>query len=178
MLTFEEDAPARRIAYLAGFVLILVPVLQATTQLWPLQLGNIEWRFRAAGSMSSVLMLPFIGFAVIALVARMSDSRGIAKVVGIASLLMSLILAASLILFVLDALQLKTIVQSRAMEAFQAAAVRVGLVTLMFTVLFAVLALTSLKPPRTLVAPVRKGRKGAGDENVGLLIGQELAKAD
>jgi len=179
MFNLEEDAPARRLAYLSAFLLIFVPMVQATSQLWPLQLGNIQWRFQAAGALSGVLMLPFLGMAIMALIARATDARGVSKVIGVISALTAVILAASLALFILDALQLKTIVQSRAMETFKIGSVRVGLVTTLFTVLFAILAMTAFKPPAGTVAAVRPGKKaGKQDEDVGLLIGQEFAKAD
>ena len=49
-LRLEEDAPARRLAYVGALLLIIIPFLQAGQQLWPLQLGDIRWRFQAASA--------------------------------------------------------------------------------------------------------------------------------
>lgn len=180
MFNLEDDAPARRLAYLSAFLLIIVPMVQAVSQLWPMQLGNIQWRFQAAGSLSSVLLLPFLGLVVMALIARATESRGVSRTIGVIAAVFTVALAGSLVLFVLDALQLKAIVSSRAMQGFQVASVRVGLITTLFVVLFAILAMTALRQPKGAApAPVRGNRKGAqGDEGVGLLIGQEFAKAE
>lgn len=180
MFNLDDDAPARRLAYLSAFLLIFIPTIQAITQLWPLQLGNIQWRFQAAGALSTVLLMPFLGFAFMALIARATESRGVSKAIGIISAIVTLILAASLVLFVLDAIQLKAIVASRAMQGFQVASVRIGMVTTLFLVLFAILAITALRPPAGIApSPVRRaGKKPVADDNPGLLIGQELAKAE
>ncbi len=175
MFNLEDDAPSRRLAYLAGLLLIVIPTLQAVTQLWPLQFGNIQWRFQAAGSLSSVLLLPFLGLVLIALIARSSESRGISRTIGILSIIMALVMGASLVLFVLDALQLKTIVTSRAMQGFQITFFRVGLVSGLFSLLFAFLGWVSLKG--TGSGSVSKGkssqRKIVEDDEAGsgLLIG-------
>ena len=42
-LKFEDDAPARRLVYAGAILLILIPLLQAGQQLWPMQLTNIRW---------------------------------------------------------------------------------------------------------------------------------------
>jgi hypothetical protein len=75
-LHLEEDVPARRLAYVGAILLVLIPFLQATQQLWPLQLGNIRWRYGAANALSSVLLLPFLGMSLAALVARSQQSSG------------------------------------------------------------------------------------------------------
>ena len=63
----ESDVTARRLVYMSAALLIAVPFLQAGQQLWPLQLDNIRWRFAAANSLSSILLLPFLGLKGLAL---------------------------------------------------------------------------------------------------------------
>lgn len=162
-------------------MLVVIPILQTVTQIWPLQLGNIQWRFQAAGVLSTVLIFPFLGFALMAMIARATEARGVSKAIGIISALVAVVLAASLVLFALDALQLKAIVASRAMQAFQLATVRVGLVTTTFLVLFVILAMTALRPPRGIApATVRSARRpmNASDDSPTLVVGQEYAKAE
>jgi hypothetical protein len=181
MFNLDDDAPARRLAYLSAFLLVFIPILQTATQIWPLQLGNIQWRFQAAGVLSTVLIFPFLGMALMAMIARATEARGASKAIGILSAIVAVILAISLVLFALDALQLKAIVASRAMQQFQLAIVRVGLVTTTFLVLFAILAMTALRPPRgTAPAPVRgvKRKGNVSDDSPTLVVGQEFAKAE
>ena len=81
-LNLHDDSPLRRVLYLAAILLIGVPCLQAGSQLWPLQLGNIQWRFGAANALSSVLLLPFLGLSTLLAVSRALESRGVSRVVG------------------------------------------------------------------------------------------------
>ena len=181
MFNLDDDAPARRLAYLSAFLLIFIPALQTLTAIWPLQLGNIQWRFGAAGQLSNLLIFPFLGLALMAMISRATEARGISKAIGIIAAIVTLALAASLVMFALDALQLKAIVASRAMQQFQMAIVRVGIITTTFLVLFAILAMTALRPPRGAApAPVRGAkRKGnVPDESPTLVVGQEFAKAE
>lgn len=178
MFNLEDDAPARRLAYLVALLLVFMPVLQVLLQIWPLQLGNIQWRFPAAGVLVGSLQSPFLGLAIIALVARSTESRGISRTVGILSAITSIVLIASLVLFVLDALQLRAIVNSRGMQQFQLTSIRVGLTCLIFTVAFAVLAMVALKQPKGTARTADRTTVRGKDDSVGLLIGQEFAKAE
>lgn len=168
----HDDPSVRRVLYLAAILLVAVPFLQAGSQLWPLQLSNIQWRFGAANALSSVLLLPYLGLSLLVIMSRALDSRGLARTVGALSALLAVGLLASMLLFVLDALQLKKIVNSSMMNTFNTTSVRVGLVTALFLIAFAMLALASFKTPRsTKAAPARKGVKTA-EEGAGLIVGR------
>lgn len=167
----EDDAPLRRVLYATAFLLIVIPFVQAISQLLPLQLGNIQWRFLSANPLSSVLLLPFLGLLLLLLMARTLMSRGLSLFVGILSALFSLGLLASLVLYILDGLQLKAIVSSAQMAAFQNAFVRVSIVALVFAVVFAMMALAALKAPKGSAMTTKKGVKQA-DEGVGLIVGR------
>ncbi len=171
MFRLDADAPARRLAYIGAILLILIPFLQAGQQLWPLNLGDIRWRFGAANALSSVMLLPFLGLTIMTLVARSADHRGVARFVGAMAALFVIGLLGSLVLFALDALQLKGIVTSQMMATFQTTAWRVVLVSLIFTVSFSTLMVTAFKSSRGAAPMTKKGSKQP-DEAVGLIVGQ------
>ncbi|MEQ1693348.1 MAG: hypothetical protein ABMA00_18800, partial [Gemmatimonas sp.] len=141
----DDDAPARRLAYTGAMLLIVIPFLQAGQQLWPLQLGDIRWRFGAANALSSVLLLPFLGLSIMTLVARSTESKGISRVVGALAALFVIGLVSSLVLFALDAMQLKSIVTSQMMAPFETTSLRVVAVTLIFMISFWMLMITAFK---------------------------------
>jgi hypothetical protein len=171
-LDLHDDPSVRRVLYLGATLLVAVPFLQAGSQLWPLQLSNIQWRFGAANALSSVLLLPFLGMSLLVLMSRALDSRALARTVGVIATLFTLGLLGSLALFALDALQLKKIVNSAMMNTFNTTAVRVGLVTTLFLVAFALMALACFKTPRgNSAASAKKGDKKA-EEGVGLIVGR------
>jgi hypothetical protein len=170
-LRLEDDAPARRLAYTGAVLLIIIPFLQAGQQLWPLQLGDIRWRFGAANALSSVLLLPFLGLAMMALVARSTNSKGISQIVGALAALFVIGLLSSLVLFAMDALQLKTIVTSQMMKPFESTSLRVVMVSLIFTVSFSLLMITAFKSSGGKSPAAKKGVKKA-EEGLGLIVGQ------
>lgn len=170
-LNLDSDAPARRLLYVGAFLLIVIPFLQAGQQLWPLKLGDIRWRFGAANAMSSVLLLPFLGMMIVTLVARATENKGMSRVMGALAALFVIGLLGSLVLFGLDALQLKSIVTSQMMEGFQTTSMRVVLVTVMFTVAFSMLMTAAFKNSRGSSTVTNKGGKRA-DTSAGLIVGQ------
>ena len=176
----EDDAPLRRVLYVSAFLLILVPFVQALSSpgMLPLQLGSIPWRFGAANQLSSVLLLPYLGLALMLFVARSVGSRAATITVGVLAAIFTLGLAASGLLFVLDGLQLKKIVQSAQVAAFNQVFVRVSLMTVVFTVVFALLAVAALRKPKGTRAPVKKGVKQAVDDGPGLIVGREFVSAE
>jgi hypothetical protein len=172
ILDLHDDPSVRRVLYLGAILLVAVPFLQAGSQLWPLQLDNIQWRFGAANALSSVLLLPYLGLSLLVLLSRTLDSRGLARTVGTIGAVLTLGLLGSLALFALDALQLKKIVNSAMMNTFNTTAVRVGVVTTLFLMAFALLTVASFKAPRKgSASPAKKGSKQA-EEGVGLIVGR------
>lgn len=167
----EDDAPLRRVLFATAFLLIVIPFLQAISQLLPLQLGNLQWRFLAANPLSSVLLLPFLGLLLLLIMSRTLVSRGLSLFVGLVSGFFALVLAGSLVLFVLDGLQLKAIVNSAQMQNFQNTFARVVAVTVIFAVVFAMMAMAALKAPKGSPMSTKKGVKQA-DEGVGLIVGR------
>ena len=168
----EDDAPTRRMLYTSAVLLIVVPFVQALSQIWPLQLANIQWRFFAANAMSSVLLLPFLGLVLLLVLARMVASRKLAMTVAIASALLTILLLVSLVLFVLDGLQLKAIITSAQLALFKNQFARVGLVTFIFVVCYAMLALASLKTPRGAVSAARRNAPKQAEEGGDLIVGR------
>jgi hypothetical protein len=103
---------------------------------------------------------------------RALESRALARTIGAVSAVLTVGLLGSLALFVLDALQLRKIVNSAMMNTFNTTAVRVGLVTVLFVLAFALMALACFKAPRRgNAAQAKKGEKQA-EEGVGLIVGR------
>jgi len=169
--SLEDDAPARRIIITAGLLLVFIPLVQATSQLMPLQLGAIKWRFQAANVGSAVLLLPYLGLTFVGAFARVSAQRGLERIVGAIALLSTILLIASFALFILDALQLKSIVQSQQMDGFKQTCIRIALAVGAFSVAFALLAATLLRGSK-MRSPVVKGKGKVAEEGVGLIVGQ------
>lgn len=169
----------RRVLYIAAVILIAIPTVQVVSQLWPLQLTSIQWRFGAANAFSAILMLPFIGVALLLVLARATDSRGVSRLIGAISGLIAVVLAASTVLFILDALQLKTIVQSRMLDQFTSTMYRVAILCTVFFIVFGILALSAFSLPKSAKAAQVKGAASKkADDGVGLIVGQTGARTE
>jgi len=175
----EDDAPLRRVLYIAALILIAIPTVQVISQLWPLQLVSIQWRFGAANAFSAILMLPFIGITLCLFLARAANSRGLSRVIGAIAVLICFTLAASTVLFLLDALQLKTIVQSRMLDQFNSTMYRVTALASVFSLAFGILAFSAFSLPKTNKAAQVKGAAGKKqDDGVGLIVGQAGSRVE
>jgi hypothetical protein len=183
-LDLHEDATVRRVLYLGAILLLVVPFVQAGSQLWPVQFSNIQWRFGAANAFSAVLLLPFLGITLLLVIGRALESRAVSRTASVLALLFTVGLAASFVVFVLDALQLKTIVSTQMEGAFRATAARVGIVTSLFIFAFAFLTVAGFKAPRSSAyrnapaprksaSPRQRETEESGDDSApGLIVGR------
>ena len=167
-LNLHNDSPLRRLLYLGAILLVGVPLLQAGSQLWPLQLGNIQWRFAVANALSSVLLLPFIGLLTLFAVSRAIDSRGVSRMVGGIAAFLSIGIVGSLVVFYFDASELRAIVNSQQLATFTSTTLKVEVISALFSLAFAVLALAGFSAPQNAVA----GRKSEKEESIGLIVGR------
>ncbi|BAH38828.1 hypothetical membrane protein [Gemmatimonas aurantiaca T-27] len=170
----HDDPSLRRVLFTAAILLLVVPAVQVGIQVWPLQLSNIQWRFTAANVLSGGMLLPsFLGMVLLLSLSRRLEQKGVQRTVGVLAIIFVLGLGASLGLFVLDALQLKTIVSTQMEAAFKNTAVRVGAVSSMFFVAFALVAWAAFSAPKSAKQAARKADQKGGEDRVGLIIGQE-----
>jgi len=140
-LDLHDDSVSRRVLFVVALLMIAVPLVQSLTQIWPLQLSNIQWRFGAANALSSILLLPFLGLSLLLVMARGLERTGLARTVGAASALFTLGLLPCIAVFVLDAQELKTIVSTQMAAQFTNTTIRVGLVSTLFLVAYALLTI-------------------------------------
>ncbi len=173
----DDDDNLRRLLYLCAFVLFFLPYFQALAGLWPLKLGDVRWRFQAAGSLSGILMLPFLGLSLALGIARSVGQKGITRVVGVIGVLTVLGVAGGLGLFFLDALQLKGIVRDAAMADFMKAVATASMAMLISLCSYSFLSFVAFRSRKGSVMVAPKGtKKGTTDEPAGLLIGQDYTK--
>jgi hypothetical protein len=110
--------------YLIAVFLIVVPVTDFLGQIAPLQLGNVEWRFASVGLMSGFLLTPLLGIVLAIAVAAARKHVTVQRLIAIANGIFAIALLAALALFVLDTLQLGSVVSDEQSDAFGSAATR------------------------------------------------------
>jgi hypothetical protein len=95
--------------YAIAAYLVLVPLLETFLQLWPLRVGDARWRYGATGVMSQSLMTPLLGLLLAVGVAVYLGHRARARILAVLSALASVVTLVVIPLFVLDALEMRSL---------------------------------------------------------------------
>lgn len=107
-----------------GTLLIVMPMIDLGTTLMPFQARAIRWRFGAAGLISGALVSPLLGLTAIFGAGLIRESRGIERTVGVIASLAALCIGGLLLMFALDAVQLRGLVRPEAQTAFDGATIK------------------------------------------------------
>ena len=110
--------------YFVALLLVLTPLADFVTSVWPLQPGEIRWRFASVALLGGFLFTPLLGSSIAVVVATMLEHRTMQRVMAILNLVVAVVLVASLIGLSFDTLQLRKAVPPDAQTAFRTSAVR------------------------------------------------------
>ena len=106
-------------AYFVAALLVILPVLDFLTNVWPLQPGQAVWRYGSAGLLSGFVLTPLLGVLVALALAAASEH---ARALGVLAVL-SIVVAVGFVLvagvFVLDALQVRASVPPQRRPQFE-----------------------------------------------------------
>jgi hypothetical protein len=149
--------------YLVAFALVLIPTIDAMTQMIPIRIHEARWRFGAFGIMSNAILLPTVGLLLAFAAAVTFEHRRLQRVLGIASLAIGAVAACALVLFGLDALQVRQQFQPGAQLAFRVASTAAVAKAFLGILILGAFGLASLRGPR---AP-RREKAQRGDIVVG-----------
>lgn len=148
----ETNKPLARAGYLLAALLVIIPLFDATMQVWPLRLSDERWRFGAVGSLSNLLLVPMLGLLLAIAVATLSDGRRIRRVVGAICGTLALILAVLSVLFILDYFQVRTIVTPKFQHATAVASTTAIVKNLLSIITLVLLSRAGFAGPKALVA--------------------------
>ena len=139
---------SRRIAwpaYLLSAALIIFPLSDTLTSLYPWNIGDARWRFGAVGLLSSALLIPMLGLLLAILTAWALDQRLARRVLAILSLVAATVCVVALVSFALDAVQTRAAVRPEMQLSFKVAATTAAIKTLLAATILAVLGIASIK---------------------------------
>ena len=131
--------------YFVGLLLVFTPLADFMTSVWPLQPGEIRWRFASAALLGGFLFTPLIGATIGVVVSGLMEQRRAQKTLAIINIASAVILVGVIGLLLLDALQLRRAVPPDAQTAFRTSAVRAALKHGSVTVALVWLGLTGLR---------------------------------
>ncbi len=151
----ETNKSLQRAGYLLAFLLILIPLVDMTTSVWPIRLGEERWRYGALGTLSNVTLVPLLGLLIVLTIAVMADHRRTRMVVGWICAAFAVVLAAMCVLFMLDYFQTRTIVRPQFQTPMEVATTTALLKYFVTILTLALLSRAGLSGPRKVVRVVR-----------------------
>jgi hypothetical protein len=95
--------------YPVAFLLIFVPLADISLRSYPAQFGSLQWRFGTVGLLLGNFGTILLGLGLLGLVAALVGNRSTMRILGYVSLVAGVVTLAILALFVLDALQMRTL---------------------------------------------------------------------
>ncbi len=151
---------------LFAVLLIVVPAMELADAVWPVGLGNAEWRFGAVGLLSNTLLEPLLGSAIIIVVATLSDKRRILVNMSVINGLAALLLFVAIPLFMLDSIELRSRVPPEATLRFDVAASKAVFVHGLAVIVLAGLSFAGLKSSKRLDRHSKDRSKGESPKMV------------
>jgi hypothetical protein len=113
-------------AYLIAFMLIAIPLFDASMSVFPFALGSEQWRFGAIGLISNAFIIPAAGLLIALVTALTFGHFGFLRVLGFLCLFGSAGFFILLLLFVLDSVQVRMNITPQAKLAFVVASITAG----------------------------------------------------
>lgn len=147
-------------AYLVAIAMILIPLADSWTTLFPWNVGDARWRFGAVGLISNALMIPLAGLLIAYTVAWLRDQRLVMRTIGGIGFLGALLCVLALGSFALDSLQTRAQVRPEMRLSFNVATVTAAIKTLLAGATFLAFGLSGWKVIRE---GVRKSNSAAGE---------------
>jgi len=108
MAKSQEMSPwATRGLYLLAILLIIWPMVDLLTNLWPMQPGNFRWRYGFAGLLGGFHLTPLFGYVLAMLFAFWQGHARVLRFVGVMGFVACSLLLVIMIMFPLDTLQIR-----------------------------------------------------------------------
>ncbi len=142
--------------YFIAMLLIATPAMDFATSVLPLRVASIEWRFATVGLLSGFLLTPLLGVVIAIALAAYAEHLRFLRVLSIANGVVALLLVVLMVFFALDIVQLRSVVQAQAKEAFQGAALKAVIKYLAFILAMAWLSVRGMRASRWSVPSARR----------------------
>jgi hypothetical protein len=114
VLSDENSQRYYKALFPVALLLILVPLVDLVLRVSPPQLGSLQWRFTAVGLLLGNYGTIILGLALFGLASVLTGSRGRLRAVGYVGVVTSVVTLAIVVLFLLDAVQMRQVVNANA----------------------------------------------------------------
>ena len=110
--------------YFVCLLLIIVPLGDLATNIWPFRFGEVGWRYGMVGLLSGFLVSPLMGLILAVIGAAYMGHRRMLRALGILAAVGALVLLALTGLFLLDVIQVQPEVPPEGSSTFRIGATR------------------------------------------------------
>lgn len=124
------------VMYFAAVALIINYFAQLTIQVWPVKVGELNWRVGAAGLFMDALLSTVVPLVMIYVAAFMNNDRKMIGFLRILSIIVGVATIALLCAFALDSVQIRAALPQNVKGNFMKVALRAALIGTMLAVLF------------------------------------------
>ena len=143
-----------RALYPLALAVAIFPLADMVARLVPIHLGNAQWRFGAVGLvLSGSLVMMMLGLALLGFTASEHAHRKVLGPLAVAAFAIVGAILVALILFALDAIQLRPIVRPEVRTAMRNAAISAIVGGLLSITGFTAIGLAALRARRVLTKP-------------------------
>ena len=132
-------------AYLVSIGMIVLPLSDVATSLYPWRFMDSRWRFGAVGLVSNALLIPIVGLLLALVMSMLLDHRTLRRTIGIVCGLGAVICLVATGLFGLDALQTRAAVNPQMQASFAVATIAAAFKTVLAMATLAALAFAALR---------------------------------
>jgi hypothetical protein len=166
-MTNQTYRPLIKALYPVGGLLLLLAIADPILQSWPLRFGEVRWRFGAVGIFSGAVTGMLLGLALILGVAVILEQRRVVRVFSVLSLLLGAGLTVMVLLFALDALQMRAAVNPTLMTSFMATTVHAAVILVLMIPICLGIGISGWISTRT---PAREQRKETVSKQAAVLV--------
>ncbi len=156
-----------RAMYGVAAILVLAPLMDLSTRVWPVHPGSPNWRFGTSGLFASALLLPLLGLAVALGTAAALRHRRTLRVLSLGAYVAAIGMLFGAGLFALDFLQLRGNVEPTMLGRYDVASVKAGVLLLLAVVVTAWLGAGGWRAAR---AVSRRDAVSGRSGRVGVLV--------
>lgn len=111
-------------AYFVAALLVVTPLGDFLSGVWPWRLGAVDWRFASSGLLSGFLLTPLLGALIAIGMATARGNEKLLRILGTATLSFAGVCLLVLLAFILDAVQISGAVPAQQRRAFYDASIK------------------------------------------------------
>jgi hypothetical protein len=110
--------------YFVALLLIAIPAMDYVTNVWPLQIGEVRWRYGSVGMLAGFLLTPLMGVLFAFGAAAVLQHRVALRFLAVLNFCLAVLLLVLIGLFVLDVLQVRGTVPLESRPTFDVGAMK------------------------------------------------------